>query len=171
MVRYRDAGGHLTEAALARVTAADLVAGRPVRQFRFYRGRRHYSGWYWSATMRRLIAYESRLELARIMLADFDPAVVGIAAQPFQLIGRDRTRANRRHVPDLLLQEASGLVRIVDVKPADRLDDPAATALFDWTAEALGARGWAFETWSGADPVVLDNVRFLAGYRRRVVVD
>jgi hypothetical protein len=29
------------------------------------------------------VAYESRLELARIMLADFDPAVTGLAAQPF----------------------------------------------------------------------------------------
>ena len=28
---------------------------------------------------------ESRLELARIMLADFDPAVAGLAAQPFLL--------------------------------------------------------------------------------------
>jgi hypothetical protein len=32
-----------------------------------------------------MVVYESRLELARIMLADFDPTVVGIAAQPTQL--------------------------------------------------------------------------------------
>jgi hypothetical protein len=36
-----------------------------------------------------LVAYESRLELARIMLADFDPAVTAIAAQPFRLAGPD----------------------------------------------------------------------------------
>jgi hypothetical protein len=29
--------------------------------------------------MRRMVVYESRLELARIMLADFDPSVVAIA--------------------------------------------------------------------------------------------
>jgi hypothetical protein len=28
------------------------------------------------------------------------------------------------------------------------------------------ARGWEHEIWSGADPVLLANVRFLAGYRR-----
>ena len=32
-------------------------------------------------------------------------------------------------------------------------------------------QGWAFEAWSGADPVLLDNVRFLAGYRRHWVID
>ena len=52
---------------------ADVVAGLPVREFRSYKGRQHYSGWYWSATLNGLVVYESRLELARIMLADFDP--------------------------------------------------------------------------------------------------
>jgi hypothetical protein len=32
-------------------------------------GRRHYLGRYWCATGRRLVVYESRLELARIMAA------------------------------------------------------------------------------------------------------
>jgi hypothetical protein len=36
------------------------------------------------------VVYESRLELARITLADFDPAVTGMAAQPFLLAGGDR---------------------------------------------------------------------------------
>ena len=33
------------------------------------------------------------------------------------------------------------------------------------------ARGWGFEAWSGADRGLLDNVRFLAGYRRSLVID
>lgn len=61
--------------------------------------------------MSRLVAYESRLELARIILADFDPSVAGIAAQPFLLAGDDGAR-DRRHVPDLLLVG-------VDVNAAD----------------------------------------------------
>lgn len=40
-----------------------------------------------------MVVYESRLELARIMLADFDPIVVAIAAQPLQLNGSDGSRA------------------------------------------------------------------------------
>jgi hypothetical protein len=77
-----------------------------------YQGRLHYPGWYWSLSMSRLLAYESRLELARIMLADFDPSVAGIAAQPFLLAGADGTR-DRRHVPDLLLVSADGVVTVV----------------------------------------------------------
>ncbi|WP_199236036.1 TnsA-like heteromeric transposase endonuclease subunit [Micromonospora sp. S4605] len=169
-VRWRGADGSLSESALARVVVEDVLAGMPVRDCRWYRGRRFYSGWYWSATMRRLVAYESRLELARIMLADFDAAVVGIAAQPFQLVGEDGSRV-RRHVPDLLLLNDSGLVTVVDVKPARRVAEPDVAAMFAWTREVVAARGWAFEVWTGADRQVLANVTFLAGYRRRPVVN
>jgi len=74
---------------LSRVVDEDLLGGVPVRDFRWFKGRRFYSGWYWSATTGGLVAYESRLELARILLADFDPEVTAIAAQPFLLTGFD----------------------------------------------------------------------------------
>jgi hypothetical protein len=32
-------------------------------------------------------------------------------------------------------------------------------------------QGWGFEAWSGAGGRLLDNVRFLAGYRRSLVID
>ena len=51
----------------------------------------------------------SRLELARILLADQDPDVVAIAAQPFLMEGFDG-RPVRRHVPNLLLGMANGAV-------------------------------------------------------------
>ena len=158
------------DTTLDQVAVADLAAGLPVREFRSYKGCRHYSGWYWSATMGQLVAYESRLELARILLADFDPTVVGIAAQPFQLIGRDGSTL-RRHVPDLLLRYADGGVSVVDVKPAHRVDDPKVRAVFDWTARIAAGRGWRFEVWAGAPGTLLANVAFLAGYRRLAVVD
>jgi hypothetical protein len=168
-VRYRRGTGTGT-CSLDRLSVDEVLAGGPVREFRWFRGRRFYSGWYWSATTGGLVAYESRLELARILLADFDPDVVGIAAQPFQLIGRDGAVLSR-HVPDLLLQQADGGVLVVDVKPAHRIDDPAVRAVFDWTASVVGWRGWRFEAWFGADAVLLANVAFLAGYRRPQVVD
>lgn len=85
-VRYRSTAGTEVDTTLDRVALDDLAEGLPVREFRWYKGRRHYSGWYWSSTVNRLVIYECRLELARIMLADLDAAVVGIAAQPFQLV-------------------------------------------------------------------------------------
>lgn len=153
-----------------RVAVDDLVECLPVREFRWYKGREHYSGWYWSSTVNRLVIYESRLELARIMLADFDSDVVGIAAQPFQLVGSDGDRI-RRHVPDLLLVNSDGAVTVVDVKAPRKRDDPDVRALMAWTRETVAPRGWGFEEWYGAPPVLLANVAFLAGYRRRVVIE
>ena len=147
-----------------------MLAGLPVREFRSYKGRLHYSGWYWSSTLARLVVYESRLELARIMLADFDPSVTGIAAQPFLLTGPDQGRT-RRHVPDLLLMSADGGVTVVDVKAASRMGDPGVREQFAWTRRVCGERGWVFEAWSGADPRLLANVRFLAGYRREALIE
>lgn len=169
-VKYRSAAGEYVDSTLDRVSIEEVARGQPVREFRSYRGRRHYSGWYWSSTVGHLVAYESRLELARILLADFDPDVSAIAAQPFQLIGEGEG-APRRHVPDLLTMTRSGAVTVVDVKPANRLRDPTVRAVFDWTGQLVARRGWAFEAWSGTDATLLDNVRFLAGYRRESVID
>ncbi len=41
----------------------------------------------------------------------------------------------------------------------------------EWTRAVAGLRGWGFEEWYGADPVLLANVSFLAGYRRSSVID
>lgn len=158
------------DTTLDRVAVEDLAECLPVREFRWYKGRRHYSGWYWSSTVNRLVIYESRLELARIMLADFDAAVVGIAAQPFQLVGADGDRI-RRHVPDLLVVNGDGGPTVVDVKPASKRDDPDVRALMAWTRETVSSRGWAFEEWYGAPPRLLANITFLAGYRRPMVIE
>jgi hypothetical protein len=105
------------------------------------------------------------LELARLLLADFDPGVAAIAAQPFLLRAPVGGRV-RRHVPDFLLVHADQTVQVVNVKPAARLADPAVAEALAWPGELFEARGWGHEIWTGADPVFLANVRFLAGYRR-----
>jgi hypothetical protein len=114
--------------------------------------------------------YESRLELARLILADFDPLTVGIAAQPF-LIEAEVGGKPRRHVPDYLIMDVDQVVTVVNVKPAERLADPAVAAALAWAGEAFKSRGWRSETWSGTHNVTMCNVRFLAGYRRRAFID
>jgi hypothetical protein len=54
------------------------------------RGQAHYPGYYWSATTGGHVIYESRLELARLLLAGFSPDVTAIAAQPFLLRACER---------------------------------------------------------------------------------
>ncbi|MEU5853573.1 hypothetical protein [Saccharopolyspora shandongensis] len=96
MVRYRGGDGGFVDTSLDRLPVDEVLAGLPVREFRAYRGRRHYSGWYWSATTGGHVVYESRLELARILLADKDSSVVAIAAQPFlveEFDGEQKRRA------------------------------------------------------------------------------
>jgi len=111
------------------------------------------------------VIYESRLELARLLLADYDRDVTAIAAQPF-LIQAQAGGTARRHVPDFLLLHADATVRVVNVKPASRLADPKVAEALAWPGELFGQRGWAYEIWSGGDPLFLRNVRYLAGYRR-----
>jgi hypothetical protein len=169
-IQYRSRGGQAMDTTLDLVALDELADCQPVRDFRWYRGQKHYSGWYWSATMKRLVAYESRLELARIMLADFDPGVTAIASQPFRMIAADGSRI-RRHVPDILLLTSDGGATVVDVKSPAKREEPNVRVVMEWTKRMVGLRGWGFEEWYGAPPVLLGNVRFLAGYRRRVVID
>lgn len=137
-VRYRREDGVFEDVELARLEAEDVLSGWPVREFRVYKGRRHYSGWYASSTMGRHVVYESRLELARLMLADQDPSVTRIAAQPMQLRGRDGRRV-RTHIPDFLLEHQDGSLTLVDVKAPDRMAEPRTVAQFAWTATVCAA--------------------------------
>ena len=88
------------------------------------------------------MVYESRLELDRLWLADFDTDVTGIATQPYWLRGRDRG-VSRRHVPDLMLKTVSGEF-VVAVKPVEFQSLPGVGEVFDWTSRAWAARGWRY---------------------------
>ena len=68
-----------------------------------------------------MVLSASRLELARLLFADFEPSVVGIVAQPF-LLQTEVKAKQRRHIPDYLFVTNQGPV-VVDVKPQRRLAD------------------------------------------------
>ncbi|MFJ5224264.1 TnsA-like heteromeric transposase endonuclease subunit [Streptomyces sp. NPDC088400] len=146
-----------------------LREARPWRTFRWFQGQQHYSGTYWSATVGDHVIYESRLELGRLLFADFAREVRHIVAQPF-LLKADVDGKLRKHIPDYLLLTDDGPV-VVDVKPRRRLQKPEVAFTFAWTREAVTSRGWQYEVWSEPDPHVLENVRFLAGYRRGWLFD
>jgi hypothetical protein len=92
-----------------------------------------------------------------------------IVAQPFVMQTQLRGKT-RRHIPDYLLLTDDGPV-IVDVKPADLLDDPTVAETFEWVRAAVAALGWSFEVASEQSRVPMENVRFLAGFRRRTSVN
>lgn len=99
-IRYENGSVH--EVPFLQVRLADFTGSAPWRRVRSVHGQAHYAGSYASATTGGHVVYESRLELARLLLADFDPAVREIFAQPCLLVARVGDRV-RRHVPDFLL--------------------------------------------------------------------
>lgn len=156
--------GPAVEIPWREVTADQLSGAAPFRTFRWRDGQRHYSGTYWSSTNSGHVIYESRLELSNLLLADFDPTVTQIVAQPF-LLAATVDGQQRRHIPDFLYFTPRGPI-VVDVKPAARLLRPKVTFTFDWTRQLVEMAGWEYRTLSEPDSAVLENVRFLSGYRR-----
>ena len=73
---------------LAALSADHLRACEPIREVTWRNGQKHLPGYDWCATTESFVLYESRLELARLSLADFDPTVEAIRAQPFTLTYR-----------------------------------------------------------------------------------
>ncbi|MDW4910674.1 TnsA-like heteromeric transposase endonuclease subunit [Streptomyces sp. ADMS] len=166
-IRYSD--GSTREVPFNLLRLRDFDESEPWRRVRSVHGMAHYSGDYASATTGGQVVYESRLELARLLLADFDPSVCGIYAQPLRMVARIDGKV-RSHVPDFLLVMSSGTVRVVNVKPASRLQDPKVAQALAWPGALIERHGWEYEIWSGAEPTLLENIRFLAAYRHPDVV-
>lgn len=150
-------------------TTEVFASAGPWRTFRWHKGQRHFSGTYWSVTERDHVIYESRLELARLLFADFDTSVNRILAQPFLLRAQVKA-AVRRHVPDFLLLSDSEPT-VVDVKPRWRLSKPKVSFTLAWTRDVVERRGWRYEVWSEPPEAELSNLRFLAGFRRDWLFD
>jgi hypothetical protein len=159
----RTEGGDEYECDVRSASEQLLRSALPWRTFRWYFGQRHYSGNYWAATMKRSLIYESRLEQANLMLADFDPDVAHIVSQPFLMRAVVNGKV-RRHVPDFLLFRPTGIT-VVDVKPVNCLAESRVEATFAWVKQVVEARGWTFQVASEPDRICLANVRFLAGFR------
>ena len=98
------------------------------------------------------------------MLMDFDPAITGIASQPFWLHWQDKDGRPRRHAPDFFARRADGGGVVVDVRPDDRIPLKDAE-VFRATALACGRAGWEFRRAGTIDPVLRANVRWLSRYR------
>ncbi|WP_405910163.1 hypothetical protein OG742_41780 [Streptomyces sp. NBC_00828] len=101
----------------------------PWRTFRWREGQKHYSGLYWSSVMRDHVVYESRLELTRLLYADFDQDVTAVFAQPF-LLSTIVDGRRCRHVPRSPARTGGGVNRPAgDARPGDaggtdRVQDP-----------------------------------------------
>jgi len=164
-VVYLDEEGGELRGLLADCAATAFEAGPPVRRFPSYRGQRNYPGYLYAATLDAHVGFESWLEQDEAMALDFDPAVVGFAAQPFWLFWPERDRV-RSHAPDFFARTADGGGVVIDCRPAGRVR-PRDELAFAATGRACEEMGWRYRLVTGHDPVWSANVRWLAGYRHR----
>lgn len=164
-VRFNTSEGLEVESSLADADVRCVAEGLPVRIPPSYAGQLHYPGLFWSTTNGAHVVYESRLELAWLWLADFDPNVERLAAQPFALVGDDDGHPRTRY-PDFLWLDSDGQAEVVDVKPEWMLEEPEVRASLGWTGRAVRERGWSYRVWTGAPEVVLRNVRLIGSARR-----
>lgn len=135
----------------------------PVRAVRSYPGQRSVTHDYWVATTGGTVSCESHLERHHAMLLDFDPRVRGLVGQPFRLFWPGR-RGGRGHVPDFFARLGDGGGLVVDVRPDGQIGSDDAEA-FAATARACELAGWSFRRVGLIDPLLLANVKWLAGYR------
>jgi hypothetical protein len=168
-VSFRTESGVVEDESWTAVDSDRLSNTVPWRTFRWFKGQRHYAGIDWCATTCDHVIYESRLELSRLIFADFDHSVLRILAQPFLLKAVVDGKI-RRHIPDYFLVTDRGPV-VVDVKPKHLQGKPDVAYTFTWTRRLVEARVWRYEVWSEPPTAELENVRFLAGYRRSWLFD
>jgi hypothetical protein len=170
-VSLRDEDGVVREMKWAAGAPGPGIARTvPWRTFRWRHHQQHYSGTYWSSIMSGHVIYESRLELTRLLYADFDRNTEAVFAQPFLLSAQVDGR-QRRHVPDFLILRRGKVPLVVDVKPWHLLTRPKVAFSLGWAREAVESRGWEFEAWCEPPEAELADVRFLAGYRRAWLLD
>ncbi len=103
--------------------------------------------------------------MSHLMLLDFDPTVVAVAGQPFRLRFGQKD-APYSHVPDVFARYADGSAVVLDVKGALATSTEKNRKVFGRTAEALAELGMGYRIATEPDPVLMSNVRWLAGYRR-----
>ncbi|MDT4990862.1 MAG: hypothetical protein QOH97_754 [Actinoplanes sp.] len=113
----------VTPVPLSQLRVELFVGSVPWRRWRSHPGQTHLSGSFWAATTGGHVIYESRLELARLLLADFDLTITAIWAQSCRMQAVVDGK-QRHHVPDFLFASPAGEITVVNVKPAGRLADP-----------------------------------------------
>ncbi|QUW18190.1 TnsA-like heteromeric transposase endonuclease subunit [Agrococcus sp. Marseille-Q4369] len=166
-VRYLTDTGEDVTTTVGAMDLDRVSHSQPIRRIRSHRGQRHYSGLYWSFRTRTHVAYESRLELERLLLADRDPVTIWLAAQPFQLRGADAD-GSIRHVPDFCVLRHDACLLVVDVKPAAFAARADVARVFEWTRRVCSARGLAYEVWTGeVSRARVAGVQAIAVARRR----
>lgn len=146
---------------------ADLVPTINIDELdRFRGGRSHvgspnFSGSHYHSGLGRHIWFESRLEQQFVEMTELDDSIVGLASQPMKL---HWVNAHLRdHVPDYLARHRDGRLRIINVRPPERVaKSERVFALVEVFASAVGIEA---EVFTGLESRVQQQMSFLHRYR------
>lgn len=169
-VSVRLGGAEVTTTTWSELSPELVETACPWRTVRHAHGHSHHPGWAWSERAGRHVMFESRLELARLIEAEFDLSVRNIKEQPFLLTIRTESGRLRRHIPDFLLLHLDRPPLLVNVKPPGWESNDRVREVFDAVERLSVERGWSYETWTGSNRLRRINLDWLAGYRRRATV-
>jgi len=161
-VTLRSNTRELVTADLSDAWAEHFESLPPVRVPRAFKSQRNFAGAWWFATTGTHVAFESWLERDHLMLLDFAPEVVAVAAQPFTAV-LPTASGPRKHTPDYFVRMADGTGVVIDVRPDRRAAKDA--EMFDATADACALVGWDYQRLGDIDLIFSANVRWLSGYR------
>ncbi|WP_250003610.1 TnsA-like heteromeric transposase endonuclease subunit [Actinoplanes sp. M2I2] len=163
VVRHRDPVRGDTDESLTLAMAQPFEHTPPVAPLPVYKGQRSPPGHYWSARLGDHVSYRTRLERDTAMVLDHDNTVRAFASRPFTLSWTG-PHPPRAHIPAFFARRVDGTGVVVDCRSRNtaKPDDPAAnTAIRDACAYAC----WDHLLVTGYDPVWIENLRWLAGYR------
>lgn len=164
MLRIRRSRSSFRTFPLRDVTLGAFNGAVPWRLPQYRHGQKNRPGLYWAVTEKAHVPYESLTELFTLLRMDRDPDVVRILGQPFRLfINEPRGKS---YVPDFLTVRADRSVRVVEVKPLEKMRDPRTVATLSWAREAIEPHGWGYVVVNEPSLQLGYNLRFLAGYRR-----
>lgn len=144
--------------ALASFALDDLV---PVRRKRSHVGAPNFSGLHFHATLRRHVWFESRLEQQFVELTECDDTIVCVVSQPMRLHWVDGHL--RTHVPDYLVRHRDGRLRVVNVRPPERVADSG--GVFDLVDKLAASIGIEAEVFVGLSDDARDELSFLHRFR------
>ena len=133
-----------------------------------YKHQKHLPGYFWMSSMNELVAYESRLEMMTLLQLDFNRSIRHVVSQPFVLHYYANSRIYR-HTPDFLAIYENGAAEVINVKPRRFINADANRRAFSACKDAAIEMGWAYSTRCEIDTVLLNNLKWLGGYRRAPV--
>lgn len=162
-VGYVDHHGVQQRELLKNAVSYEFELAAPARIFRSWPGQRNNTGWWYFATTGKHVGFESWLERDHVMLLDHDPAVTGLASQPFWLFWPSHNRT-RSHAPDYFARLADGTGMVIDCRPEGAVRRRDAEA-FEATRQACEEVGWCYNLVHEPDLVYAANVWWLSGYR------